>query len=285
MKIAKDWKDFKVISTSNGEKLEKWADVTVLRPDPQVIWKGKNLKKVARVDAHYHRTENKSGEWEILNKIPTNWKVHWKDFTFFCQPMNFKHMGLFPEQAVNWELLYNTIKNADREVRVLNLFAYTGGASIVCAKAGANVTHVDAAKSMIDIAKINASLNGLTNIRYILDDCKKFVEKEIRRGKTYDIIIMDPPSFGRGPTGETWKIEDDIYDFVATVKNVVSDNPIMILINSYTTGLQPTVMSNILNSVFDGGVVDAYEVGLETDDKGIVLPCGCTAVKFFKKDN
>lgn len=283
MKIAKDWLDFKVISTSEGEKLEKWADYVVLRPDPQVIWKGKNLKKAAKVDAHYHRTENKSGEWEILSKIPSNWKVHWKNFTFFCQPMNFKHMGLFPEQAVNWELLYNIIKNENREVRVLNLFAYTGGASIVCAKAGANVTHVDAAKSMIDIAKINASLNGLSNIRYILDDCKKFVEKEIRRGKTYDIIIMDPPSFGRGPTGETWKIEDDIYDFVKLVKNVVSDNPIMILINSYTTGLQPTVMSNILNSIFDKGEVDAYELGLQTEDKGIVLPCGCTAVKHFNK--
>jgi len=283
MKIAKDWKDFKVISTSNGEKLEKWADVVVLRPDPQVIWKGKNLKKVAHVDAHYHRTENKSGEWEILNKIPTNWKVHWKDFTFFCQPMNFKHMGLFPEQAVNWELLYNTIKNAGREVRVLNLFAYTGGASIVCAKAGANVTHVDAAKSMIDIAKINASLNGLTNIRYILDDCKKFVEKEIRRGKTYDIIIMDPPSFGRGPTGETWKIEENIYEFVKLCSQVLSDNPLFVLINSYTTGLQPTVMSNILNATIKGGKTTAYEVGLPTEEDGIVLPCGCSALKTFEK--
>ena len=281
MKIASNWKDFKVIATSNGEKLEQWDKYFVLRPDPQVIWKGKDLKNFNGLNAHYHRTENKSGEWEILKKIPNSWNVHWKDFTFFCQPMNFKHMALFPEQAVNWEMLENTIKSAGREVRVLNLFAYTGGASIVCAKAGANVTHVDAAKSMIDIAKINCSLNKIDNIRFILDDCKKFVEKEIRRGKTYDIILMDPPSFGRGPNGETWKIENDIYDFVALTKKVLSDNPIMVLINSYTTGLQPTVMSNILNSVFGAGEVEAYELGLQTDEKGIVLPCGCTAVRKF----
>lgn len=281
MKVATGWKDFKVIDTADGEKLEEWNGVYVLRPDPQVIWKGKDLKKFKDLNAHYHRTESKSGEWEFLKKTPNSWNVHWKDFTFYCQPMNFKHMCLFPEQAVNWELLYNTIKNADREVKVLNLFAYTGGASIVCAKAGASVTHVDAAKSMIDIAKINCSLNKLSNVRFIMDDCKKFVEKEIRRGKSYDIIIMDPPSFGRGPTGETWKIEDDIYDFVQLVKKVVSDKPIMVLINSYTTGLQPTVMANILNSVFGAGEVDAYEIGLKTDRDGIVLPCGCTAVRKF----
>lgn len=281
MKLANDWKDFEVVSTSNGEKLELWNGIFVLRPDPQVIWKGTNLSNFNQLHAHYHRTENKSGEWEFLRPMPDHWNVHWRDFCFYCQPMNFKHMCLFPEQAVNWSMLYDVIKNAGREVRVLNLFAYTGGASIVCAKAGASVTHVDAAKSMIEIAKINCSLNKISNIRFILDDCKKFVEKEIRRGKTYDIIIMDPPSFGRGPTGETWKIEDDIFDFVSLTKKVLSDNPLMVLINSYTTGLQPTVMSNILNSVFKGGRVDAYELGLPTGDKGIVLPCGCTAVKYF----
>lgn len=282
MKIARDWKNFEVIDTSCGEKLELWNGIYVLRPDPQIIWKGKDLKSFKDLHAHYHRTENKSGEWEFRRDMPKSWNVHWRDFTFYCQPMNFKHMCLFPEQAVNWELLYNTIKNANREVKVLNLFAYTGGASIVCAKAGASVTHVDAAKSMIDIAKINCSLNKISNIRFILDDCKKFIEKEIRRGKTYDIIIMDPPSFGRGPTGETWKIEDDIYEFVSLTKKVLSENPILVLINSYTTGLQPTVMSNILNSVFKDGEVEAYELGLETRKKGIVLPCGCSAVKRFK---
>jgi len=281
MKIAENWKDFKVLKTSNGEKLEQWGDVVVLRPDPQVIWKGENLSKYPKLNAHYIRGENKGGEWKVLKKIPSSWTVHWKNFSFYTQPMNFKHMALFPEQAVNWEMLFNTIKNSDRELKVLNLFAYTGGASIVCAKAGAVVTHVDAAKSMIDIAKKNAELNGLTNIRYIMDDCKKFVEKEIRRGKTYDIVLMDPPSFGRGPTGETWKIEDDIYDFVSLVKNIMSDKPVMVIINSYTTGLQPTVMSNILNSVFGAGEVEAYELGLKTDEDGIVLPCGCTAVRRF----
>ena len=281
MKIAKDWLDFKVIATSNGEKLEQWDNVYVLRPDPQVIWKGEDLSKFPKLHAHYHRTENKSGDWEILRKIPEHWSVHWKDFTFYCQPMNFKHMALFPEQAVNWEILYNTIKSANREVRVLNLFAYTGGARVVCAKAGASVTHVDAAKSMIDIAKKNAELNGLNNIRFIMDDCKKFVEKEIRRGKTYDIIIMDPPSFGRGPNGEVWKIEDDIYDFINLVKQVVSDKPIMVLVNSYTTGLQPTVMANILNSIFKKGEVEAYDLAIPTDEQGIYLPCGCTAIKRF----
>ena len=281
MKIAHGWKDFRVIDSANGEKLEEWNGVFVLRPDPQVIWKGKDLSKYTGLNAHYHRTENKSGEWEILKKMPSSWQVHWRDFSFYCQPMNFKHMALFPEQAVNWDYMFDAIKNSNREVKVLNLFAYTGGASIVCAKAGANVTHVDAAKSMIDIAKINCSLNKISNIRFILDDCKKFVEKEIRRGKTYDIIIMDPPSFGRGPNGETWKIEDDIYDFVKLTKGVLSENPMFVLINSYTTGLQPTVMSNILNSVFGAGEVDAYELGLETGKEGIVLPCGCSAIRKF----
>lgn len=281
MKIAKDWKDFKVISTSNGEKLEEWNKVFVLRPDPQVIWKGENLSKFDRLHAHYHRTESKTGDWEKKKRFPNSWEVHWKNYAFFCQPMSFKHMGVFPEQAVNWQMLEDTIKNSDRTLKVLNLFAYTGGASVVCAKAGANVTHVDAAKSMIEIAKTNCKLNGIENIRFIQDDCMKFVEKEIRRGKTYDIIIMDPPSFGRGPNGETWKIEENIFDFVKNVSKVLSNEPVLILINSYTTGLQPTVMANILNSIFKQGDTEAYEIGLETKDKGIILPCGCSAVKRF----
>jgi 23S rRNA (cytosine1962-C5)-methyltransferase len=230
------------------------------------------------MDAHYHRTENKSGEWDVKTRLPEYWIVNWREFKFRIQPMNFKHTGLFPEQAVNWDMLINTIKNAGRPVSVLNLFAYTGAASIVCAKAGASVTHVDAAKSMIDVSKENAKLNGIDNIRYINEDCQKFVEREIRRGKKYDIVLMDPPSFGRGPKGETWKIEDDIFNFVKLVKGVVADNALLVLINSYTTGLQPTVMANILNCVFPQGNVDAYEIGLPTEQKGIVLPCGCTAI-------
>lgn len=278
MKIANDWQDYLVLDTGKGEKLERWGGFVMLRPDPQIIWNvDKDLSK-NKLDAHYHRTENKSGEWEIFSQLPEFWTIKWREFKFRVQPMNFKHMGLFPEQAVNWDMLINTIKNAGREVSVLNLFAYTGGASIVCAKAGANVTHVDAAKSMIDISKENAKLNGIDNIRYINEDCQKFVEREIRRGKKYDIVLMDPPSFGRGPKGETWKIEDDIFNFVKLVKGVVADNALMVLINSYTTGLQPTVMANILNSVFPEGKVDAYEIGLPTKQEGIVLPCGCTAV-------
>lgn len=282
MKIAKDWQDYIVLDTGKGEKLERWGKYTLLRPDPQIIWNvDKDLSKM-KPDAHYHRTENKSGEWKIFNKLPDYWIVNWREFKFKVQPMNFKHTGLFPEQAVNWDLLINTIKQAGRPVSVLNLFAYTGAASIVCAKAGANVTHVDAAKSMIDVSKENAKLNGIDNIRYINDDCQKFVEREIRRGKKYDIVLMDPPSFGRGPKGETWKIEDDIFNFVKLVKGVVADNALMVLINSYTTGLQPTVMANILNCVFSQGQVDAYEIGLPTEQNGIVLPCGCTAVKHLK---
>lgn len=283
MKIASDWEDYKVLDTGSGEKLEQWGKYTILRPDPQIIWDvDKDLSK-SKKDAHYHRTENKSGEWEMFSKLPPYWIVGWRDLKFRVQPMSFKHLGLFPEQAVNWDLLANIIKQANRPVSVLNLFAYTGGASVACAKAGANVTHVDAAKSMIDLAKENAKLNGIDNIRYINDDCQKFVEREIRRGKKYDIVLMDPPSFGRGPKGETWKIEDDIYNFVKLVKGVVADNALMVLINSYTTGLQPTVMANILNSVFPTGQVDAYEIGLPTMQKGIVLPCGCTAIKRFTR--
>ena len=199
--------------------------------------------------------------------------------------MSFKHICLFPEQAVNWDIMTNLIKNRKGEVKVLNLFAYTGGASVVCALAGAKVTHVDASKSMNDIAKINASLNNIDNIRFILDDCKKFVEREIRRGNFYDAIIMDPPSFGRGPKGETWKIEEDIFSFVKLTAKLLSDNPLFVLINSYTTGLQPTVMANILNTTIkrNGGKVEVYEVGLPTEEKGVVLPCGCSAIMTFEK--
>ncbi len=281
MKIATDWKDYEVLSTANGEKLEKIGGYTFLRPDPQVIWKtDTNLDE--KVDAKYKRTENKSGQWTLNPKMPKSFVIERKNVKFHIEPMSFKHICLFPEQAVNWDIMTDLIKKSGRKIKVLNLFAYTGAASVECALAGAEVTHVDAAKSMIDIAKINARLNNITNIRYILDDCMKFVQREIRRGNRYDAIIMDPPSFGRGPKGETWKIEDNIYEFVKNCAKILSEKPLFVLINSYTTGLQPTVMSNILNSTIATGETYSYEVGLPTLEKGIVLPCGCSAIKIFE---
>ncbi len=280
MKIATDWKEYRVISTANGEKKECIGGYTFLRPDPQVIW-NTDKKLSTKVDACYKRTENKTGEWTLNPKMPKSFVIERKGTKFHIEPMSFKHICLFPEQAYNWDKMKEMIKNAKREIKVLNLFAYTGGASVECALAGAKVTHVDAAKSMIDIAKENARLNGIDTIRYILDDCTKFVEREIRRGNKYDAIIMDPPSFGRGPKGETWKIEDNIFEFVKLCANLLSENPLFVLINSYTTGLQPTVMSNILNATIPNGKTEAYEIGLPTDEEGIVLPCGCSAIKTF----
>ena len=282
MKIATDWKDYIVLKTANGEKLERIGSFTFLRPDPQVIW-NTDVKLTDKVDAKYSRTENKSGEWQFSRNFKKRFVIQRKNVKFHIEPMSFKHICLFPEQAVNWDIMSELIKKRKGEVKVLNLFAYTGGASVICSLAGAKVTHVDASKSMIDIAKINAKLNNIDNIRFILDDCKKFVEREIRRGNHYDAIIMDPPSFGRGPKGETWKIEEDIFSFVKLTAKLLSDNPLFVLINSYTTGLQPTVMANILNSTIKNGKVEAYEVGLPTEEKGIILPCGCSAIKTFDK--
>ncbi len=281
MKIAKDWEDYKVLATASGEKLERIGGYTFLRPDPQVIWNtDKHLS--TNVDACYKRGDNKSGNWAKTKRLPQSFVISRKGVKFHIEPMSFKHICLFPEQAVNWDIMSSLIEKEKRTIKVLNLFAYTGGASIICALSGASVTHVDAAKSMIDIAKINAKLNGITNIRFIQDDCKKFVEREIRRGNKYDAIIMDPPSFGRGPHGETWKIEDNIYEFVKLCGELISDSPLFVLINSYTTGLQPTVMANILNSVIPNGKCEAYEIGLPTEEKNIILPCGCSAIKLFK---
>lgn len=279
------WKDYKVLATGDGEKLEQWGKYVLLRPDPQVIWKSDFLlKKDSRLNASYSRTENKSGEWVYKTSLPENWIISWENLKFKVQPMNFKHTGLFPEQAVNWKMLIDIIKNSDRKLKVLNLFAYTGGASLACASAGAFVTHVDAAKNMVARAKENAVLSGLSEapIRYIVDDCAKFIQKEIRRENFYDIILMDPPSFGRGPNNEMWKLEDNIHDFVKLCTKVLSKNPVAILINSYTTGLQPTVMSNILaKSIKKDCNIDAYEIGITTQEKGVVLPCGCTAIAKF----
>lgn len=279
MRVADSWKDYKVLATGDGVKLENWAGVKLLRPDPQVIWhKKRDLKKDA--DAFYERKEG-GGLWHYKKTIPEQWLVSWKDLKFIVKPMGFKHTGIFPEQATNWEYMSNLIKEQNRQIKVLNLFAYTGGASVACAKAGASVTHIDASKGMVERAKENAKLNGISNIRFIVDDCGKFVEREIRRGNTYDAIIMDPPSYGRGPSGEMWKLEDNLADFVELCKKVLSQKPLFVLINSYTTGLQPTVIANILKSVFSNENVFADEIGLPTDE-GLILPCGATGVKVWK---
>ncbi|MBQ8792288.1 MAG: class I SAM-dependent methyltransferase [Clostridia bacterium] len=282
MKIATDWTDYQVIATGDGEKLEKWGKYTLLRPDPQVIWHAqKKLSAHKGLDAHYLRSNSGGGQWKFISHVPEEWKISWKDLRFIIKPMGFKHTGLFPEQAVNWNDMTNAIKNAGREIKVLNLFAYTGGASVVCAHAGAKVTHVDASKGMVERAKENAKENGIDSIRYIVDDCKKFIEREIRRGNRYDAIIMDPPSYGRGTNGEMWKLEDNLFDFVKLTKEVLSDNPLFVLISSYTTGLQASVLSNILTLVFGEGGIDADEIGLPTDEK-IVLPCGARGLKLWK---
>ena len=276
MKLATDWKDYTILATGGGYKLERWGGIVLLRPDPQVIWEGsRDLFADPSVHAVYHRSEKGGGAWEYRKKMPAEWEIGYKDLRFKVKPMGFKHTGLFPEQAVNWERMRALIEGAGRPVKVLNLFAYTGGASVACAKAGAQVTHVDAAKGMVERAGENARLSGLAGgIRYIVDDCKKFVQREIRRGNRYDAVIMDPPSYGRGPGGEVWKIEESLFPFVKLCAEVLSDKPLFFLINSYTTGLQPGVLANILTLCMPaGGSVDAYEVGLPTEE-GIPLPCG-----------
>ncbi len=278
MKIANGWRDYKILATSDGMKLEDWKGVKLLRPDPQVIWKGANLYE-ADYDAVYRRSEKGGGAWEIRRTFPSEWTVSYKDLTFIVKPMGFKHTGLFPEQSVNWDecrRLAELAKSERGEVKVLNLFAYTGAASVALAKSGATVTHVDAAKGMVERAGRNAELSGVTGgIRYIVDDCMKFVAREIRRGNRYDAIIMDPPSYGRGPGGELWKIEKDLFDFVLNCAKLLSDEPVFFLINSYTTGLQPMVLQNILTLALKNfkGRSEAYEVGIATEE-GIPLPCG-----------
>lgn len=285
MKIATDWKDYKIIATSDGMKLEDWNGVILLRPDPQVIWKGKDLYSFKNINAVYHRSEKGGGAWEKRRDFPAEWNVSYRDLTFKVKPMGFKHTGLFPEQAVNWDAMSALIKGAGREIKVLNLFAYTGAASVACAKAGAKVTHVDAAKGMVERAGENAALSGVeSGIRYIIDDCMKFVAREIRRGNKYDAIIMDPPSYGRGPGGEMWKIERDLFAFVENCACLLSDDPLFFLINSYTTGLQPAVLKNILMLALKNfkGSFDAYEVGIATEE-GIPLPCGASGLFIGEK--
>lgn len=279
MKYNTEWTDFEVLRTGKGEKLERWGKVTLLRPDPQVIW-GEEISE-KKADAHYHRSTTGGGEWKYLKQIPAEWQIGWRNLKFLVKPMGFKHTGLFPEQAVNWSMMIDLIKKANRPINVLNLFAYTGGATVACASAGASVTHVDSAKNMVERCKQNAKLSGLENapIRYIVDDCFKFVEREIRRGKKYDAIIMDPPSYGRGANGEVWKLEDNIADFVKLCEKVLSNKPLFVLINSYTTGLGATAMENVLKVALSGkkGKYESYEVGLPCTD-GLILPCGNSSV-------
>ncbi len=275
--LAQNWEEYKILATGDGYKLERWKDVVLLRPDPQVIWgASRDLFSDPRVDAVYLRSEKGGGHWEYRRPIPEEWTVSYRDLSFKIKPMGFKHTGLFPEQAANWDRMTQLIRGAGRPVKVLNLFAYTGGATVACAKAGAEVVHVDAAKGMVERAGENARLSGIgSGIRYIVDDCMKFVRREIRRGNRYDAVIMDPPSYGRGPNGEMWKIETGLYPFVQLCTQVLADDPLFFLINSYTTGLQPAVLSNLLALCLKGrrGTIDAYEVGLPTEE-GICLPCG-----------
>ncbi|MBO5525775.1 MAG: class I SAM-dependent methyltransferase [Clostridia bacterium] len=284
MRIAQNWKDYSIIATGDGYKLERWKDVYLLRPDPQVIWKSQiDLFSYPELNAVYHRSEKGGGAWEFRKPMPEEWNVSYGDLTFTVKPMGFKHTGLFPEQAVNWDVMAELIRGANRPIKVLNLFAYTGGASVACAKAGAEVTHVDAAKGMVERAGENVRLSGVEGkVRYIIDDCKKFVRREIRRGNKYDAIIMDPPSFGRGANGEVWKIETELYSLVELCAEVLSDHPLFFLINSYTTGLQPMVLQNILTLIFGGrGKAEAYEVGIMTEE-GIPLPCGAGGMFLYE---
>lgn len=284
MRIAPDWKQYKVIATGDGEKLEKWGDITLLRPDPQVIWHAKTpLASFKGVDAVYERSRTGGGMWKYNRNVPSEFTISWRDLTFSLKLMGFKHTGLFPEQAVNWDRMMKLISGAGREISVLNLFGYTGAASVACLKAGAKVCHVDSAKGMVERAGENVRLSGLDNsgMRYIIDDCFKFCQREIRRGKKYDAIILDPPSFGRGPNGEKWKIEEGISELCELVAKLLSDNPLFVCLNSYTTGLQPTVMANILKLTLpQNAIIDADEIGLATEE-GLVLPQGCTAFATF----
>lgn len=273
------WKDFEVLDCSDGEKLERWGKYTLVRPDPQAIWHTKREHSAWRnPDARYSRSSQGGGKWD-KNRLPENWQVHYGELTFNIKPMNFKHTGLFPEQAANWDYAMDKIRNAGRPISVLNLFAYTGGATVACAKAGANVCHVDAAKGMVAWAKENAKASGLEGapIRWIIDDCVKFVEREIRRGRKYDAIIMDPPSYGRGPSGEVWKLEESLFPFVDLCSGVLSDDPLFVIINSYTTGLSPSTITYIAESVFTkrfGGHSESDELGLPVAVNGLALPCG-----------
>lgn len=283
MWIAQNWKDYEVLDTSSGEKLERWGSYLLVRPDPQVIWNTpKNHMDWKKWNGHYHRSSKGGGEWEFRS-LPEEWQISYEplSLSFRLKPFSFKHTGLFPEQAVNWDWFSTLMKSADRPIKVLNLFAYTGGATLAAARAGASVTHVDASKGMVTWAKENAAVSGLSDapVRWLVDDCVKFVERELRRGSRYDAVIMDPPSYGRGPKGEIWKMEDSIFSFIELTSKLLSEQPLFFLINSYTTGLQPAVLSYMMQTVLTprfGGIVEADEIGLPVTSNGLSLPCGAS---------
>ena len=284
MRCADGWVDYELIDSSDGERLERWGNIILIRPDPQVIWKTPKTNPLWKnAHARYHRSSSGGGKWEVYKKFPDSWQIRYKSLVFNVKPMGFKHTGIFPEQAVNWDFIADVISSSGKKVKVLNLFAYTGGATVSALKAGADVVHVDASKGMVSWAKENAASSGVAdkNVRWIVDDCIKFVNREIRRGNKYDIIIMDPPSYGRGPGGEVWKLENEVYSFVETCRGVLSDDPLAVLINSYTTGLSPSVMEYILGSlispVFNGRLV-CDEIGLPVKNSELCVPCGASAM-------
>ena len=280
MDVAKDWKDYEILDMANGEKLERWENITLIRPDPQIIWKEKSFpEKWKNANAKYNRSNTGGGNWNFIKPLPKSWQIKYKDLTFNIKPMGFKHTGIFPEQAVNWDWMMNKIRNSNREIKVLNLFAYTGGASVACLKAGASVCHVDSSKGMCEWAKENVASSGLRErpIRFLIDDVVKFVNREIRRGNKYDGIIMDPPSYGRGTNGEVWKFEENIADLVRLCMNVLSDKPLFFLINSYTTGISSQVLENLLRINIPkkvGGKFSHGELGLPMTNSKLILPCG-----------
>lgn len=282
MRPADTWQDYELLDATNHNRLERWGQTLLIRPDPQVIWKNDETSPLwAKADAVYYRSAKGGGQWNYHKKLPQKWQIHWNDLTLIVSPTGFKHTGVFPEQAVNWAWYQEKIRQAGRPIRVLNLFGYTGGATLACLAAGASVTHVDASKGMVAWARENAAASELADrpCRWIVDDCAKFVEREIRRGKTYDAIIMDPPSYGRGPSGEVWKLEENLYPFVELVSRVLSDDPLFFIINSYTTGLAPSVMRYLTETIVSkkyGGYTRSDELGLPVRDTGLALPCGAT---------
>ena len=284
MRVVTDFSDYELIDASDGERLERWKDIILIRPDPQVMWRGGRKNPLwHKAHAKYHRSQSGGGHWEMLKNVPKVWSVNFKDLTFRLKPMDFKHTGLFPEQAVNWELMSECIKNADRPLKVLNLFAYTGGATVACLKAGASVTHVDASKGMVNWAKENAVASGVGDrpVRWLVDDCLKFIAREIRRGNKYDGIVMDPPSYGRGPNGEVWKIEQQLDELLYLTSQILSDDAVFFLLNSYSGGISPTIINYMVKDIViknRAGDVTTDEIGLDITDRDIALPCGCTTL-------
>ena len=277
IRVAGDWLDYECIDAGGGEKLERWGDIILRRPEPIAVWPKKKTSKWDKVHALYHRSNSGGGYWEFKKDVKISWNIKYKDLTFKVGPTSFKHTGLFPEQATNWDFIINKIKESKRKIKVLNLFAYTGGSTVAASYAGADVTHVDASKGINEWAKENAKLSGLENnkVRFLVDDAIKFLEREKRRGNTYDAIIMDPPAYGRGPNGEMWKLEDNLYDLVSKATDILSDNPIFVIINCYTTGLSPITLKNMLEVMIKTkGVVSEGEIGLPITENNMILPCG-----------